>query len=53
VTPQFAEQAANLQKNRPGTQVEVFTGAGHALFVDEPEKFNAFIDTFAKSLSHQ
>jgi microsomal epoxide hydrolase len=53
VTPQFAEQAANLQKNRPGTHVEVFTGAGHALFVDEPERFNALIDTFAKSLSHQ
>lgn len=53
VTPQFAEQAANLQKNRPGTHVEVFTEAGHALFVDEPEKFNALVDTFAKSLSHQ
>ena len=53
VTPQFAEQAENLQKNRPATQVEVFTGAGHALFVDEPERFNALIDAFAKSLSHR
>jgi non-heme chloroperoxidase len=51
VTPQFAEQAANLQKYRAGTEVEVFPEAGHALFVDEPEKFNALIDRFAKRLS--
>jgi pimeloyl-ACP methyl ester carboxylesterase len=31
--------------------VEVFTGAGHALFVDEPEKFNRLIDEFAKRLA--
>jgi microsomal epoxide hydrolase len=53
VTPQFAAQAANLQKARPETRVEVFTEAGHALFVDETEKFNALIDNFAKSLSRQ
>ncbi|MGH7886586.1 MAG: alpha/beta fold hydrolase, partial [Candidatus Binatia bacterium] len=33
VTPQFEEQARNLQKNRPATQIEVFRDAGHALFV--------------------
>ena len=53
VTPQFAEQAANLQKHRPGTEVELFKDAGHALFVDEPERFNALILKFAKSLSPQ
>jgi microsomal epoxide hydrolase len=51
VTPQFAEQAANLQRNRPGTQVEVFAEAGHALFADEPQRFNALIDRFVQSLS--
>lgn len=51
VTPQYAEQAANLKKNRPGTEVELFTDAGHALFVDQPEKFNSLIDQFAKRLS--
>ena len=51
VTPQFAEQAANLQKNRPGTEVEVFNDAGHTLFVDEPERFNALILKFAESIS--
>ena len=51
VTPQFEEQAQNLQKNRPGTQVEIFQDAGHALFVDEPERFNELIIRFAQSLS--
>jgi microsomal epoxide hydrolase len=51
VTPQYAEQAANLQKNRPGTEVEIFRNAGHALFVDEPERFNELIIKFAGSLS--
>ncbi len=51
VTPQFEEQAANLQKNRPGTEVQVFKDAGHTLFVDEPKRFNALILKFAESLS--
>jgi len=50
VTPQFEAQAANLKKNRPATKVEVFRQAGHALFVDEPARFNASIEKFAKSL---
>jgi non-heme chloroperoxidase len=50
VTPQFEAQAHNLQKNRPGTQIEVFRGAGHALFVDEPQRFNGLIEKFAKAL---
>lgn len=51
VTPQFEAQAANLKKNRPRTQVEVFKNAGHALFVDEPERFNTLVESFAKKLS--
>lgn len=51
VTPQFAEQAKNLQKNRKDTEVEIFRNAGHALFVDEPERFNALIEKFAGKLS--
>jgi len=53
VTPQFEEQAQNLQKNRPGTQVEVFKDAGHTLFVDEPARFNAVIRKFAASLTRR
>jgi len=50
VTPQFEAQAHNLEMNRPGTQIEVFRSAGHALFVDEPERFNRLIEKFAKEL---
>jgi microsomal epoxide hydrolase len=50
VTPQFAEQARNLEKNRPGTRVEIFERAGHALFVDESERFNALLEDFVASL---
>jgi microsomal epoxide hydrolase len=51
VTPQFEAQAGNLKKNRPATQVEVFKKAGHALFADEPERFNALIEKFARKVS--
>lgn len=50
VTSQFAEQAANLKKNRPATRVDVFAEAGHAMFVDEPERFNALMLRFAADL---
>ena len=50
VTPQFEKQAQNLKKNRLGTQIEVFKTAGHALFVDEPQRFNDLILRFAESL---
>jgi len=39
VTPQFEAQAANLKKNRPATKMEIFTAAGHALFVDQPQRY--------------
>lgn len=51
VTPQFAEQAANLKRNRPETRIEVFADAGHALFVDEPQRFNALLESFISSLA--
>ena len=46
VTPQFAAQAGNLKRNRPATEVAVFERAGHALFVDEPDRFNALLEGF-------
>lgn len=51
VTPQFEGQAKNLRKNRPTTQVEFFRNGGHALFVDEPERFNGLITQFAENLN--
>jgi non-heme chloroperoxidase len=53
VTPQFEQQAQHLRKNRPGTEIEVFKQAGHALFVDEPQRFNALILRFAENLTSQ
>ena len=47
VTPQFAAQAASLKAARPATEVEVFEHAGHALFADEPARFNALVERFA------
>ena len=50
VTPQFAAQAKNLGRHRPGTRIEVFEHAGHALFVDEPQRFDALIEDFVRAL---
>lgn len=47
VTPQFAAQAENLKKARPATRVEVFPEAGHALFADDPDRFNEILESLA------
>ena len=46
VTERLRGQAENLLRKRPATRAEVFSGAGHALFVDEPQRFNALLDEF-------
>jgi non-heme chloroperoxidase len=48
VRPRFAAQAANVQRMRPNTEMVVFSNAGHALFVDEPERFNALMEEFIR-----
>jgi len=50
VTPQFAEQARQLRNNRPGTRIEIFEQAGHALFVEEAEQFNRLLQDFTAGL---
>jgi non-heme chloroperoxidase len=50
VTPRLKPQADKLKERRPATQVEVFEGAGHALFVDEPLRFNQVLKQFVDSL---
>jgi non-heme chloroperoxidase len=42
----LSEQAANLARNRPGTQIAVFGDVGHALFVDDAARFNALLAGF-------
>ena len=46
VNPRFKEQALNLKKNKPEVRIEIFEQAGHALFVDEPDRFNRTLDDF-------
>ncbi|MBC7804474.1 MAG: alpha/beta hydrolase [Candidatus Parcubacteria bacterium] len=47
VTPSLKEQAETLMRRRKGeTSIEIFPGAGHALFVDDQERFNASLEAF-------
>jgi microsomal epoxide hydrolase len=48
VTERFRGQGENLKKHRPEAWVEVFPRAGHALFVDEAERFNQLLDDFLR-----
>ena len=51
VTAQFAEQAQSLRRHRPATQVALFETAGHALFVDEPDRFNDLLARFVDEVA--
>lgn len=39
-----------IQPQIAGSRLEIFEDAGHALFVDDAEEFNALLDAFLKSL---
>jgi non-heme chloroperoxidase len=40
-----------MQKNIPSSKLEIFEGDGHALFVDDPDKFNALVEDFLLNLA--
>ena len=46
VRPNFREQGEVLVRTHSNARMEVFETAGHALFVDEPERFNALLVDF-------
>ena len=48
VRPRWVAQGENLMRNRPGTQMEVFPDAGHALFVDRAARFNSVTEDFLR-----
>ncbi len=48
VRPRFAAQASNLAARHPMAETALFEQAGHALFVDEPGRFNALLDGFLR-----
>jgi non-heme chloroperoxidase len=51
--PEVAAQAQMVRERRPDARVEVFGSAGHALFVDEPERFNRLLGEFLATLAEQ
>jgi microsomal epoxide hydrolase len=53
VTASLRGQAETLQRKRSDTFIEVFANAGHALFVDEPERFNASLTAFLDRSSYE
>ncbi len=40
-----------MQKSIPNSKLEIFEGDGHALFVDDPDKFNALVEDFLLNLA--
>lgn len=46
VRPRFAGQAANLAARHPAAETALFAEAGHALFVDEPARFDGLLQDF-------
>ncbi len=47
---QLEFEAKILQKSLPNARVEVFKNAGHAIFVDDAERFNKVLAEFSDSL---
>jgi microsomal epoxide hydrolase len=48
IRPRWVAQGENLMRNRPNTEMEVFTDAGHALFIDNAARFNSVTDEFLR-----
>lgn len=46
IRPLWVAQGENLMRNRPNTEMDVFSDAGHALFVDDPVRFNSVTERF-------
>jgi len=44
------DSIVNMQKSMKGSQLEVFDGDGHALFVDDADKFNSLLEEFLLDL---
>jgi len=46
----FFDRVVAMQQKIPGSRLEIFEGAGHALFVDNPEQFNTALQSFVAGL---
>ena len=50
--PVLSAQGKLLKQQVASARIEVFEGAGHALFVDEADRFNRLLEEFMTSLPH-
>jgi microsomal epoxide hydrolase len=48
VRPRWAAQGENLVRKHPSAELSVFEHSGHALFLDQPDRFNATLADFLK-----
>ena len=48
VRPRLAGQAGNLEAHHPGAESVVLYEVGHALFIDEPARFDAILQDFIR-----
>ncbi len=48
VTPRFKGQAENLKAHKPEVWIEVFENAGHAVFIDDKQRFNTLMEDFIR-----
>jgi len=49
-TGPYAYTMEDMQKRIPSSQLKFMDGVGHALFVDDPQRFNALLEDFLKTL---
>jgi microsomal epoxide hydrolase len=49
VTPRLAGQAGNLTARHPDVEADIYTDAGHALFIDDGDRFNREMLEFIQS----
>jgi microsomal epoxide hydrolase len=49
-TPFTRETADTVRARVPATRVEILERAGHAVFVDDPERFNRILESFLQGL---
>ena len=48
VTPRLAEQAANVRLQHPTAETAVFSDTGHALFVEDADRFNVLMEDWMR-----
>ena len=47
----FLSRYQEMQKSIPGARLEIFEGVGHALFVDDADRFNGLLEDFIFDLN--